>query len=174
MTNETKIIWTIGHSTRKLEEFLSLLIVYKTELLVDVRAFPGSKRYPHFNKESLEVSLKNSAIDYHHMPALGGRRKANADSINTAWRHPAFRGYADYMQTEQFNSEIAVLEILASKTRTAFMCSEALWWKCHRALISDYLKIRGWQVLHIMEKAKITEHPFTSAVRTDQGKLFYN
>lgn len=174
MTSETKVIWTIGHSTRKLEEFLSLITAQKIELLVDVRSFPGSRRYPHFNKESLALSLKNTAIDYRHMPALGGRRKTNADSVNTAWRHPAFRGYADYMQTEQFKGEIVLLEGLAYEARTAYMCSEAPWWKCHRALISDYLKVRGWHVLHIMEKAKITEHPFTSAARTVQGQLFYN
>jgi uncharacterized protein (DUF488 family) len=148
--------------------------VHHIQLLVDIRSFPGSRRFPHFNKENLSLSLKARAVDYKHMVGLGGRRKPKQDSGNNAWRHPSFRGYADYMQTDEFQNNIETLETLAEGVRTAYMCSEAPWWKCHRALVSDYLKIRGWLVLHIMEKGKITEHPFTSPARPVQGKLFYN
>ena len=174
MTRKPGQIWTIGHSTRSLDEFLALLIKHNIRLLVDIRSFPGSRRYPHFNKENLSVSLPDNGIEYRHMVGLGGRRKPAKDSINTAWRHPSFRGYADYMQTDEFKNEIEILEGLADKVRTAYMCSEAPWWKCHRSLVSDVLKVRGWEVYHIMEGGKLTEHPFTSPARTEQGKLFYD
>ncbi|HET7178482.1 MAG TPA: DUF488 domain-containing protein [Chryseosolibacter sp.] len=167
-------MWTIGHSTRSLSEFVDLLLPNNIRVLVDIRAFPGSRRFPHFNKENLSASLNQLGIDYVHLPGLGGRRKPKENSTNTAWRHPSFRGYADYMETDEFRRHIATLEELASKTNTAYMCSEAPWWKCHRALVSDYLKTRGWTVLHIMEKNKLTEHPFTSPARHAQGKLFYD
>lgn len=174
MDEVSRTIWTIGHSTRPIEEFLELLSGPAIEQLVDIRAFPGSRRYPQFNKENLSDTLRRNGILYHHMRGLGGRRKPLKDSVNVAWRHPSFRGYADYMQTEEFKGQIAVLEDLASTKRTAYMCSEAPWWKCHRSLLSDYLKVRGWTVLHIMDKAKITEHPFTSPARHVQGQLFYD
>ena len=167
-------IWTIGHSTRPIEEFLSLLEMHEIRLLVDIRSFPGSRRYPHFNKDNLSVTLNRRSIGYRHLAGLGGRRKPRPDSINVAWRHPAFRGYADYMQSREFIEEIELLQEAAMNERTAYMCSEAPWWKCHRALVSDFLKVRGWDVLHIMEKGKLTEHPFTSAARTVQGDLFYD
>ena len=169
-----KMIWTIGHSTRSPEGFLELLSMHEIGLLIDIRSFPGSRRYPHFNKESLSVFLREHGIDYKHMAGLGGRRKPDKDSVNTAWRHPSFRGYADYMQTAEFQQQINIVEELAQSVKTAYMCSEAPWWKCHRALVSDSLKIRGWDVLHIMEKGKLTEHPYTSPARPVQGKLFYD
>lgn len=169
-----KTVWTIGHSTRSLGEFASLLVTQGIELLVDIRSFPGSRRYPHFNKENLSLSLPERGIEYRHMPGLGGRRKPKQDSVNTAWRHPSFRGYADYMQTGVFSEQVAILEDLAANARTAYMCSEAPWWKCHRALVSDYLKIHGWIVWHIMEGGKLTEHPYTSPARQVQGQLFYD
>lgn len=169
-----KTVWTIGHSTRSHEEFESLLASQRIELLIDIRSFPGSRRYPHFNKENLSLALQENGIAYRHMPGLGGRRKPLQDSVNTAWRHPSFRGYADYMQTPGFREEIAILEGLAKNARTAYMCSEAPWWKCHRALVSDYLKIHGWMVWHIMEGGKLTLHPYTSPARQVQGELFYD
>ena len=147
--------------------------MHHIQLLADIRSFPGSRRYPHFNKENLQETLAQNGIAYRHMPRLGGRRKPKADSINSAWRHPAFRGYADYMQTDDFKEEVALLQELAVNTRMVYMCSEAPWWKCHRALVSDFLKTGGWKVWHIMEKGKLTEHPFTSAAKTVQGELFY-
>ena len=174
MKNKSGVIWTIGHSTRSLEAFVDLLKEHRIETLVDIRSFPGSRRFPHFNKESLSRSLPDTGIAYKHMVGLGGRRKPSKESPNIAWRHPSFRGYADYMQTEEFRDQIAILEELARTSRTAYMCSEAPWWKCHRALVSDFLKVRGWEVLHIMEGGKLTEHPFTSPARAEQGELFYD
>jgi uncharacterized protein (DUF488 family) len=150
----TKTIWTIGHSTRTIDEFIGMLQSFEIKMLVDVRSLPGSKRYPQFNKESLEVSLRKNDIEYVHLKTLGGRRKANPDSPNTTWRNEAFRGYADYMETEDFKNVIDQLQKLAEKKSTAYMCSEAVWWRCHRALISDYLKSIGWTVMHIMSKGK--------------------
>jgi uncharacterized protein (DUF488 family) len=168
-----KKVWTIGHSTRSFEEFLALLKQFGIDLLVDVRTFPGSRRYPHFNKEFLAQSLKQNKIDYLHMPSLGGRRKPAPDSTNTSWRNASFRGYADYMKTAEYKTAIAQLKNLASRHQLAYMCSEAMWWKCHRALISDYLKVKGWVVLHIMDVDKVAEHPYTSPARAEQGELFY-
>lgn len=174
MTKEHLVIWTIGHSTRTFEQFVALLHGQNIELLVDIRTYPGSRRYPHFNKEELTLSLPRENIAYRHMVGLGGRRKPDKDSVNKAWRHPSFRGYADYMQTPAFKQEIAKLQDAAVAKRTAYMCSEAPWWKCHRSLVSDFLKVQGWTVNHIMDNGKLTEHPFTSPARPVQGQLFYD
>jgi uncharacterized protein (DUF488 family) len=170
---EAKVIWTIGHSTRSLEEFVNMLQSFKIELVADIRSYPGSRRYPHFNKEALELSLPEKGINYIHLKNLGGRRKVSPDSINTGWRLAAFRGYADYMNTDVFKLGIDELEHLAEKQRTAYMCSEAVWWRCHRSLISDYLKVRGWIVMHILGIAKAEEHPYTSPARIVNGVLSY-
>ncbi len=172
--NEKKRIYTIGHSNRTLEDFISILKSFNIELLVDIRMFPGSKKYPHFNKPELERSLAKENIRYLHLIDLGGRRKANKDSKNTAWRHPAFRAYADYMETENFQHGISKLVEAGLKYNTAYMCSEAVWWSCHRSLVSDYLKSIGWEVLHIMDVGKAKEHPYTSAARIIDGKLSYD
>jgi uncharacterized protein (DUF488 family) len=156
-----------------MEDFLSLLHENKIGTLADVRSFPGSRKWPHFNKENLAVSLEKEKIRYVHIPALGGRRKVKKDSHNTAWRHEAFRGYADYMESDDFKKGIAELTAIAKKERTAYMCSEAVWWSCHRSLISDLLKVNGWEVLHIMGKGKVQEHPYTSAATIKNGKLSY-
>lgn len=172
MSNPT--VWTIGHSTRSADEFLGLLSMHGIKCLIDIRAFPGSRRYPHFNKEHLSVFLEENGIGYRHMVGLGGRRRPLKNSPNIAWRNASFRGYADYMQTDEFKKEVALLEDLSRKTHTAYMCSEATWWRCHRALVSDYLKAKGWEVLHIMEHGKLTPHPYTSPARAVQGTLFYD
>ncbi|MFI5264006.1 MAG: DUF488 family protein [Candidatus Kapaibacterium sp.] len=169
-----KTIWTIGHSTRSLNEFIELLKTFNIGLLADIRSFPGSRRYPHFNKEVLDRSLHELNINYIHLPELGGRRKAEPNSKNTAWHNPAFRGYADYMETDEFKNGIMELEKLAEKKRTAYMCSEAVWWRCHRSMVSDYLKAREWDVLHIMNKEKILEHPCTSITQEKQEMLFHD
>ena len=173
MQTPQNTIWTIGHSTRTLDEFTQMLHSFSIKQLVDVRHFPGSRKYPHFNKDALMKSLPKAGIHYQHIEALGGRRKANADSPHTAWRHPAFRGYADYMQTQPFKDGIVLLEQIASAERTAYMCSEAVWWRCHRSMISDYLKVRGWLVEHIMAIDKAKEHPFTAPAHIVNGKLTY-
>src|SRR5436309_1868549 len=121
-----KEIWTIGHSTRTLEHFVEMLHSFEIKMLVDIRSFPGSKRYPQFNKENLEISIPENDIVYVHLKSLGGRRPVQKDSKNTAWKHPAFRGYADYMETDEFKNGISELEALAIKQRTAYMCSEAV------------------------------------------------
>ena len=136
--------------------------------------FPGSKRYPQFNKENLADSLGKIGIRYDHFPELGGRRRPNPDSQNTAWRNEAFRGYADYMETEEFRKGIDRLVGLAEKIGpTAIMCAEAVWWRCHRSLISDLLKTRGVEVIHILDKGKSELHPFTSAAKIVNGRLSY-
>jgi uncharacterized protein (DUF488 family) len=169
-----KTIWTIGHSTRPFDVFVGLLHHYSIQLLVDVRSFPGSRKYPQFNKEALELAIPENGIEYIHMKELGGRRKVDPNSKNTAWRHEAFRGYADYMETEAFQKGIEELEALASKKATAYMCSEAVWWRCHRSMISDILKLRGWRVLHIMSETKAEEHPYTGPARIVDGQLRYD
>ena len=167
-------IWTIGHSTRAIDEFISLLEENEVKLLADVRAWPGSKRYPQFNKEALAKSLTAHGIRYEHFPELGGKRKSKPDSRNTAWRNTSFRGYADYMETEQFQKGIErLLDVAAEAGPTAIMCAEAVWWRCHRSLIADYLKARGIEVLHILSATKVEPHPYTPAARIVNGKLSY-
>ncbi|MFI5123995.1 MAG: DUF488 family protein [Chitinophagales bacterium] len=168
-----KLIWTIGHSTRELETLIAMLHSFAITLVADIRSFPGSRRYPQFNKEALEISLPENHIQYLHIKELGGRRKVNPGSLNTAWRNAAFRGYADYMETSDFKKGIQILEARAVKQKTAFMCSEAVWWRCHRSMVADYLKVRGWKVMHIMDNGKAIEHPFTSAATVLDGRLSY-
>lgn len=167
-------IWTIGHSTRNIDAFISLLEENGIKLLGDVRSLPGSKRYPQFNKETLAESLNAHGIRYEHFPELGGRRKSVPDSRNTAWRNASFRGYADYMETEEFHKGMERLLALTGEAGpAAIMCAEAVWWRCHRSLIADYLKARGIDVMHILDANKIEPHPFTSAARIVNGELNY-
>lgn len=171
--SQNKIIWTIGHSTRTFEELVEMLHSFSIEMLVDIRSYPGSRRYPQFNKDALEISFPENNIRYVHLKNLGGRRKVNPDSKNTTWRHVAFRGYADYMETDDFKKGIEELEEIALKQRTAYMCSEAVWWRCHRSMVSDYLKVHGWKVMHIMGIGKEEEHPYTAPARIVNGELSY-
>lgn len=166
-------IWTIGHSTRDIEEFIGLLTENHIEAVADVRSLPGSRKFPQFNAEKLAESLPAVGVDYVPFKQLGGRRKVRKDSPHTVWRHPAFRGYADYMDTEDFKKGVDELLDLASKKRTAIMCSEAVWWRCHRSMISDHLKSIGVKVTHIMAPRKTEEHPYTSAAKIVNGKLAY-
>lgn len=172
-TQQNKTIWTIGHSTRSLDEFMDILKSFQIKMVADIRSFPGSRKFPQFNKEELEISLPLNNIQYIHLKNLGGRRKVNPDSKNTAWRHMAFRGYADYMETDAFKKGIKELERITLKQRTAFMCSEAVWWRCHRSMVSDYLKVHGWKVMHIMAAGKEQEHPYTAPARIINGVLSY-
>lgn len=166
-------IWTIGHSSRTFGEFVELLNAFHIELLVDVRRYPGSRKFPQFNKDSLEQSLPKQGISYRHIESLGGRRKVLPNSKNNAWRLDSFRGYADYMETEEFKIALAELEQLAREKRVAYMCSEAVWWSCHRSLVSDALKVKGWEVLHIMGLTNAPEHPYTKPAHVENGKLDY-
>jgi len=185
-------IWTIGHSTRAIHDFISLLKENEIKLLADVRAWPGSKRYPQFNKDALAESLNAHGIRYEHFPELDGKRKSKPDSRNTVWRNASFRGYADYMETEQFQKGVERLlafsrsDGLGSRRSErdgweattpfaiAIMCAEAVWWRCHRSLISDYQKARGVEVIHILDTNSIEPHPFTPAARIVNGKLSYS
>jgi uncharacterized protein (DUF488 family) len=143
------------------------------ELLADVRRFPGSRRYPHFNSAALAELLTSAGISYRWLQELGGRRKTRPDSHNTAWRNASFRGYADYMETTEFQAATKELLKEAKSRRTAIMCSEALWWSCHRSLIADYLKVHGVEVLHILGPGKVDAHPYTSAAKIVKGELSY-
>jgi uncharacterized protein (DUF488 family) len=172
-TTEASRLWTVGHSTRSAEEFNEILAAHYIEALVDVRSFPGSRRYPQFNKQQLAASLTAISIAYFHLPELGGRRPARKDSINTAWTSSSFRGYADHMESEGFQQGIERLLEIAGGRSAAIMCAEALWWRCHRSLISDFLKARGVEVVHILDATHDQPHPYTSAARIVDGELSY-
>lgn len=162
-------IWTIGHSTRTQEEFIDALVSFNIGALVDVRRYPGSRKYPHFNAACLADYLPDAGIKYITQTSLGGRRKPKSDSANTVWRNEAFRGYADYAETVEFEHAIDDLIGIATAFKTAYMCSEAVWWRCHRAIISDYMKVRGWRVMHIINGKEAREHPYTTAFRAMHG-----
>lgn len=166
-------IWTIGHSSRLIEDFLSLLTGQGIERVADVRRYAGSRAHPHFNPAPLAVALEAVGIDYSPFPELGGRRTSSPDSTNTVWRHPAFRGYADYMETPEFREGLMRLLAVARESKTATLCSEAVWWRCHRSMIADALKADGVEVLHIMDGGKTVEHPYTSAATIVDGELRY-
>ena len=166
-------IWTIGHSTRTSEEFVTLAAAHRLEAIADVRRYPASRRHPQFNAAELARTLADASIGYLPMPDLGGRRTARRDSHNTVWRSESFRGYADYMETPAFEAALARLLATAAERRTAIMCAEALWWQCHRQMISDALKAGGVRVLHIVDGTAATEHPFTDAARIVDGRLHY-
>jgi uncharacterized protein (DUF488 family) len=146
---------------------------FEIQLIADIRSLPGSRLFPQFNKESLELNLPQNGIRYLHIPGLGGRRKKKKDSRNTGWRLDSFRNYADYMETDEFREAIASLKELATAETTAIMCAEALWWRCHRSLVSDYLVFNGWKVIHITGKGKSMEHTYTKPARIIEGKLSY-
>lgn len=167
-------IYTIGHSTRSEEEVLALLREPDVELVADVRAFPSSRRYPQFNRPALTEWLGAAGIRYVHMPGLGGRRVPRPGSPNGGWRERAFQGYADYMQSGEFRRALGELEAAAREHRTAIMCAEAVWWRCHRRLISDALVVRGWQVAHLGIGESRVVHELTEfAVLDSNGAITY-
>jgi len=171
--HERHRIWTVGHSTRSSQEFNDILLAHEISALVDVRSFPGSRRYPHFNKAELARALEAAGIHYVHNPQLGGRRRPSPQSKNTAWKNASFRAYADHMESEEFKKGIEDLLELAGKNRTAVMCAEALWWRCHRSLIADFLKAKGIEVIHILDAKHTESHPYTPAARIVNGHLSY-
>ena len=166
-------IWTIGHSTRPIADFIELLRANGIAVVADVRRFPGSRRYPQYNEDALRTELAAEGIDYAWLPSLGGRRSPVPDSPNTAWRNAAFRGYADHIPTEEFADGLFDLLMIAEGAATAIMCSEAVWWRCHRSLISDVLRSIGVSVIHIVDSTHKTEHPYTSPARIVGGVLTY-
>jgi uncharacterized protein (DUF488 family) len=171
--SEPETIWTIGHSTRTLEEFLDLLREYRIEAIADVRSFPGSRRYPYFSRDALAETLPAHDVAYRWLPALGGRRKVRPGSPNTAWRNASFQAYADHLDSTEFTEGLAELMTFAADKRTALMCAEAVWWRCHRSLISDVLKLRGIEVIHIIDARHSTVHPYTAPARIVEGRLSY-
>ena len=167
-------IWTLGHSTRSIEDFIALLRHYRIEAVADVRRFPGSRRLPQFGQEALRASLQEAGIVYQLITELGGRRRPAADSVNTAWRNTSFRGYADHTATPEFATGLARLQQLAATRRTSMMCAEILWWRCHRSLVSDVLMVSGTRVMHIQDEKHIEEHPYTRPARLYRGQLTYD
>jgi uncharacterized protein (DUF488 family) len=157
----SRIVLTIGHSTRPLDEFIALLKAHAVTLVVDVRTIPCSRHNPQFNEDSLPDSLKKAGIGYIYVPGLGGLRHAKRDSVNAGWRNASFRGYADYMQTPEFRKQIEELIELAKEHRIALMCAEAVPWRCHRSLIGDALTIRGIRTEDIMNLKQRRLHRLT-------------
>jgi uncharacterized protein (DUF488 family) len=167
-------IYTIGHSTRTIDELIDLLRTHRVELLVDIRSFPMSRRLPHFNRENIERSLADAEIEYLWMKDLGGRRKRELkDSPNIALRSESFRNYADYMLTPQFQEAVEKLLQLAADKRVAIMCAEALYFRCHRMLVSDFLTAHGHEVLHILDKKPPPSHTLMDEARLVDGRLLY-
>lgn len=167
------ILWTIGHSTRPIDEFLALVKTHHIQQLVDVRTIPRSRHNPQYNSDTLSQSLRNEGLEYGHMPQLGGLRKPKKDSINTGWRNDSFRGYADYMQSDEFWGALDRLMVDSQQLKTAIMCAEALPWRCHRSLIADAVLTRGWEVRHIMSETKAGQHQLTSFATFANRMLSY-
>ena len=167
------VLWTIGHSTRPLDTLIALLHEHGVTRLVDVRTVPRSGHNPQFNTEALSASLDTQGIAYTHLATLGGLRHARKDSVNTGWRNASFRGYADYMQTQEFEGGLSELMRLASKEPVAIMCAEAVPWRCHRSLVADVLTVRGIEVRHIMGPAKFQLHKLTPFARAGDGRVTY-
>jgi uncharacterized protein (DUF488 family) len=167
-------IWTLGHSTRDWDAFVSLLAESSIERLADVRRFPGSRRHPQFNREALADGLSRAGMTYRHFAALGGRRSERlAGSPNTAWRVEAFNAFADHMASPEFIEALDELAAWAAPARAALMCSEALPWRCHRRLIADALIVRGWTVWDIIGPGKVEPHALTDLARVRDGRLTY-
>ncbi|MGH9141903.1 MAG: DUF488 family protein [Vicinamibacterales bacterium] len=166
-------LYTIGHSTRSLPEFVQLLQRHGVRQLADVRTIPKSRRHPHFARDALASSLPEAGIAYRHFPGLGGLRKPAPASVNGGWRHASFRGYADYMQTPAFATALGELIAWSTEGLTTVMCAEAVWWQCHRQLIADALVARGVEARHILSEKPAAAHALTSFARVDAGRVTY-
>ena len=166
-------VYTIGHSTRPIEEFLAILEAHRIERLADVRTIPRSRHNPQFGADRLSGSLARAGVTYMPMPRLGGLRRPRPDSVNTGWRNDSFRGYADYMETSAFADALETLVRAAAETRTAVMCAEAVFWRCHRALLSDALLVRGIPVIHLFDARQSEPHRLTPFARLEDGRLTY-
>ncbi|HEV8436867.1 MAG TPA: DUF488 domain-containing protein [Methylomirabilota bacterium] len=169
----TRVVHTIGHSNRSLDEFLELLAAHGIEELVDIRTIPRSRHNPHFDADRLPAALAAAGVGYAHVKALGGLRRAGSDSVNAGWRNAWFRGFADYMATSDFEGGVSRLEAIASRRRAAIMCAEAVPWRCHRSLVADALALREWQVLHIQSRRIATPHAVTPFLKVRAGKPIY-
>jgi uncharacterized protein (DUF488 family) len=167
------VIWTLGHSTRPIDEFLTLLSGHGIQRLADIRTVPQSRRHPQFGQSALARSLADAGIGYAHLRGLGGLRRPRPDSINTAWRHESFRGYADHMQTADFRTALDELLALGARERVAVMCAEAVPWRCHRQLVADALLVRGVEALEIVSPGKTRPHELTPWARVEGQRLWY-
>src|SRR5512135_2990563 len=167
-------IWTVGHGTRTIDEFISVLRQASVVTLVDIRSFPGSRRHPQFGQSALRASLTEAGLAYMHLGGLGGRREPMTGSPHTALRVAAFRAYADHMATGEFQADLARLEAVANVTPTAYMCAETLWWRCHRRMLSDLLTVRGWEVVHLLAAGKSEPHRLWDVARVADGALVYD
>jgi uncharacterized protein (DUF488 family) len=167
------ILFSVGHSTHSAEDFAAILTAHGIERVVDVRAYPGSRRHPQFGAQVMAGWLAESGIDYLHMRALGGRRTPQPDSPNDGWENKQFRGYADHMRTEEFRRALAELLDLCASARTTCMCSEAQWWRCHRRMICDAALVAGHRAVHIMSATKAVPHELTEFAVVEDGELTY-
>lgn len=172
-SSDPPVLLTIGHSTRSIDSFIELLAANEVQRIIDIRTLPGSRRNPQYNREQLESSLRAAGIEYAHWKLLGGLRRPRADSPNAGWRNPSFRGFADYMQTEEFAQSIEALMKEAAGARVALMCAEAVPWRCHRSLIADALVVRGWRVEHIVGPGKTLPHAMTGWAHVEGIRLSY-
>jgi uncharacterized protein (DUF488 family) len=166
-------IYTIGHSTHRADAFLALLTAHGIAAVADIRTIPQSRRHPHFGKDALQGWLGASGIEYTHFPALGGWRRPRKDSINTAVRHASFRGYADHMQSAEFEAGVLALEAFATRRVTTVMCAEALWWQCHRRFLADALFVRNVKVQHIMSSSAANPHELSAFARVQGQRVTY-
>lgn len=166
-------IYTIGHSTRSIEELIGLLKAHGIQTVVDIRTVPKSRHNPQFNQEELKLALRRSKIGYRHLKELGGLRRPQKDSINTGWENGSFRGYADYMATEPFEKGLEKLEKIGSKKRVVLLCAEAVPWRCHRSLVADALTVKKWKVFHIQSKKTAKRHRKTPFLKVKKGLLIY-
>ena len=166
-------LWTLGHSTLTLADFVERLRGHQVQQVVDVRSLPGSRRYPHFDKQALGPALRNRRIQYRHVVALGGRRRPTGEATNAGWRNASFRGYADYMGTEAFAQALEQLLICATKRRVALLCAEAVYWRCHRSMIADALVVRGHDVVHIMGPRTARAHVLRDFAHVRGHRLTY-
>jgi uncharacterized protein (DUF488 family) len=169
------VLYTVGHSTHPIETFLGLLAQHEIALTADVRSFPSSRRWPQFNQYKLKASVEETGVSYEWLKVLGGRRHSSLrDSPHKAWQHAAFRSYADYTDSVEFASGIERLSELAGERRSVIMCSEGLWWRCHRRIIADHMTVRGWGVWHIMPEGKLAAHVLPGFARIDNGRIIYD
>lgn len=166
-------IYTVGHSTRPIEDFIALLAAHGVGQLIDIRTIPRSRTNPQFNRDTLPKTLERAGMAYGNMPALGGLRRARPDSPNTAWRNPSFRGYADYMQTSEFAEAVAQLIEIAQGKQTAIMCAEAVPWRCHRSLVADALTARGVPVEDILSPTRRSPHKLTPFAKVEGTRVWY-
>jgi uncharacterized protein (DUF488 family) len=168
-------VWSIGHSNRPWEAFEAIVRTHTIRAIVDIRAYPASRRWPHFNREAMAEALAAADVTYHWLPALGGRRRPTRDdSPHTAWTVEAFRHYADYMETAEFQSGLEELLRIARARPTAFLCAEAVHWQCHRRLVADRLKSLGWRVWHVTSERAAPEHQYPEFLRIADGRLIYD